>query len=384
VLERAWRNGARFDGWAEHFDRAAWDRAFRDEGVDPEHFAHTDYSPKGRLPWHVVHSRVNRKWLELELKRALTEGTLSVCGPKDCHGCAPFARECVRGVVAETTGRSLDSDLPLLATAAAPGPGLPVAVGDAPALRPAATATMPPDPPVERPRFRYRTRFGKTGRMRFLGHLDLTRLLLRALRRAGIALVYSQGFSPKPRVMFSPALSVGVASVGEYLDFDTYERLDPEQARTRINAALPDGVRFEALREIPRGLPALGEAIRAARYRVHTGNGFDLTAELESLHSRGPLSVERERKGKLQTFRLDREMIDCTPLDGDALRLTLALHGGEASVRPEEVLRAIFGERAHGMRLVREELLVDWNGRLINPMLAASASRPRRSPAGYG
>jgi hypothetical protein len=77
-------------------------------------------------------------------------------------------------------------------------------------------------------------------------------------------------------------------------------------------------------------------------------------------------------------------MIDCTPLDGDALRLTLALHGGEASLRPEEVLRAIFGERAVGMRLVREELLVDWNGRLINPMLAASASRSQRVPAGYG
>ena len=111
VLERAWRNGARFDGWDEHLDRRAWTEAFRAEGVDPEFYAYRDLDPERPLPWHVVHSRVNRKWLALELRRAMQAGTLSVCGPTDCHGCAPFARECVKGIVAETTDRQLASDV---------------------------------------------------------------------------------------------------------------------------------------------------------------------------------------------------------------------------------------------------------------------------------
>ena len=92
MIESAWRHGARFDGWDEHFAWEAWQRAFREEGIDPEPYAHQDLDPTGRLPWHVVHSRVNRKWLQIELERAMKAATLSVCGPKDCHGCAPFAR----------------------------------------------------------------------------------------------------------------------------------------------------------------------------------------------------------------------------------------------------------------------------------------------------
>ena len=61
-------------------------------------------------PWHVIHSRVNRKWLAIELARARQEATLTVCGPRDCHGCAPFARDCVKGIVARTTGRPIRSN----------------------------------------------------------------------------------------------------------------------------------------------------------------------------------------------------------------------------------------------------------------------------------
>lgn len=381
VLERAFRNGARFDGWGEHFSLQAWRDAFESSGIDPEFFAYTDYDPQGRLPWDSVDSRVNRKWLALELKRALAAGTLSVCGPTDCHGCAPFAKDCVKGIVKETTDRPLDCALPMLATPAAPGPGLPACADQAPKLRPiepGADAASPVED--ERPRYRYRARFTKGGAVRFLGHLDLSRMLMRALRRAGIALAYSQGFNPKPKVGFGPALSMGVASEAEYFDFESYERLAGAASLDRINDKLPQGVRFTALSEIGRGLPALSEAIRAARYRVHTGNGFDLTEAIRRFRERGPVTVERERKGKVKSFELQRELLGIEPLDHEALRLTLALNGDAASVRPDEVLREIFGDRQSDMTLVREELLVDWQGRLVDPLLAGSAEHGHRAP----
>jgi len=379
VLEAAWRKGARFDGWEEHFALDAWREAFRESGVDPEFYAHTDFDPARPLPWHVVDSRVNRKWLAIELERALKEATLTVCGPKDCHGCAPFARDCVKGIVAETTGRQLDSDLPLLSTAAAPGPRAPAGIDAVPPR----LARQEPDERKaeenERPRYRYRARFTKTGRIRFLGHLDLSRMLLRALRRARVRLVYSQGFNARPRVAFGPALPLGITSEAEYLDFDCYVRLDPQTGVRGINDVLPEGVRFESLREIRRDLPALGESICAARYRAHTGNGFDLVRALDEFRRRSPVVLRRERKGKIREFNLDEELLDLVRLDDEALRLTLIVRNSGASVRPDEALREIFGERSETFRLVREDLLVAWKDQLINPLLAAAASHAHRA-----
>ncbi len=371
VLERAWRKGARFDGWEEHFNLEAWKSAFAEENVDPYAYAYNDLDPKGALPWHVVHSRVNRKWLAIELQRAMKEATLSVCGPTDCHGCAPFARDCVKGIVAETTDRPLDTDLAILSTPAAPGPGLPACAGQVPPLRP---EPMPEPEADLRPKYRYRARFTKAGRLRFLGHLDLTRMLLRGLRRAGVSLVYSQGFNPKPKVGFGPALSVGISSEGEYIDFDTYDRLDPGDAVERFNAVLPDDVRFEVVREIRSTVPSLGETIAAARYRVDSSNGLDIAAALKNLRDRGPVTVRRERKGRVRTFELASELLDVEQVNAHQLRLTLAVRNGGGSLRLEEVLSELFPGQTRQLGSVREELLVEWNGRLVNPLLARGLS----------
>jgi radical SAM-linked protein len=321
----------------------------------------------------VIDSRINRKWLALELKRALAQGTLTVCGPRDCHGCAPFARDCVSGLVAQTTGRPLDPATPLLSTPTAPGPGLPAARSAAPPLGPR-EGGAPATPEGEGMRLRYRGRFTKSGRLRFLGHLDLTRMLLRALRRAGVPLVYSRGFNPKPRVSFSPALSMGVASEAEYLDFEVHEALDPLEALERINAKLPAGARFTSLRDIARGAPSVGEGVRAARYRADALADRDPRAAVAGFRDRGSRRIELERKGRRQAFDLDEELLTLEALDGGALRFTLAVRAEGASIRPDEALHAILGERPRGVRLVREDVLVDWNGRLVDPLLAAAAS----------
>jgi radical SAM-linked protein len=381
VLERAWRAGARFDGWDEHFRGDVWRGAFEAERIDPGLYAYTDFDPRARLPWDVIDSRVNRKWLALELRRAMSAATLSVCGPTDCHGCAPFARDCVTGVVRETTDRPLKASLPVLATPAAPGPGLPACAPQAPPL---VRADIGGTPPVEdtRPRYRYRARFTKTGRMRFLGHLDLYRLLMRGLRRAGVSLVYSQGFNPKPRLACGPALPVGVSSEAEYVDFETRAPLDVDLGCERINGALPAGVRFLALVEVPRDLPALGEAVRAACYRVRGPHALDLPGAVREFGRRPPGTVERRREdGKVATFELERELLALEAIDGNAMRLTVAMRQSGASMRADEVVVAVVGQdHAAACDVVREGLLVDWGGTLVDPLLAAMAARPS-SPA---
>lgn len=51
VIERAWRKGARFDGWDEQFDNRIWQQAFEEEGVDPAWYAHRERPDGEVLPW---------------------------------------------------------------------------------------------------------------------------------------------------------------------------------------------------------------------------------------------------------------------------------------------------------------------------------------------
>ena len=65
-----------------------------------------------------------------------------------------------------------------------------------------------------------RIKFAKSGAMRFIGHLDVMRFFQKAIRRAGIDVAYSEGFSPHQIMSFAAPLGVGLSSNGEYLDLE--------------------------------------------------------------------------------------------------------------------------------------------------------------------
>src|SRR5579862_6908024 len=96
----------------------------------------------------------------------------------------------------------------------------------------------PPAPTVQRLRIRY----AKRGRMRFASHRDVARAIERGVRKAGIPIAYSAGFSPHPRISYSGGAPTGSASEAEFLEISLTASLDPGAVRVRLNAALPDGI----------------------------------------------------------------------------------------------------------------------------------------------
>jgi hypothetical protein len=158
------------------------------------------------------------------------------------------------------------------------------------------------------------------------------------------------------------------------MDFEAYDRLDPDEALARINGALPpSGIRILAIRPIRLDLPALGEVIRAARYRAEPTDGSDVERGVAAFARGAGGTVRREKKsGKLHTFDLATEVLEVDRVEPSGLRMLLALHPGGASIRPDEVLGGLFGDDRAQFRLTREELLVDWNGRWLDPLLAAT------------
>jgi radical SAM-linked protein len=85
-------------------------------------------------------------------------------------------------------------------------------------------------------------RYAKRGKMRFASHRDVARAFERGVRKAGLPIAYSAGFTPHPKISYAGGAPTGVASEAEYLSLALTARQDGVQVCQRLNAALPDGI----------------------------------------------------------------------------------------------------------------------------------------------
>ena len=95
----------------------------------------------------------------------------------------------------------------------------------------------------------YRIIFKKTGISKYISHLDLNRCMSRAIRRSGLPAWYTEGFHPHLYLMFPLALSLGVESLCEVMDFRLTEEVPPEEILNKLNSALPEGIQALEVRE---------------------------------------------------------------------------------------------------------------------------------------
>ena len=87
-----------------------------------------------------------------------------------------------------------------------------------------------------------RLRYSKTGKAKYMSHLELMSTMQRALIRAGIKLRYSQGFNPHPYISVALPLPIGCGSVSELMDFGTVDGLQPDGIIELMSNALPEGL----------------------------------------------------------------------------------------------------------------------------------------------
>ncbi len=85
-------------------------------------------------------------------------------------------------------------------------------------------------------------RYAKRGRMRFASHRDIARAVERGVRRAGLPVAHSAGFSPHPKISYSGGAPTCAASEAEFLEISLTAEVDPDMVATRLDAALPDGI----------------------------------------------------------------------------------------------------------------------------------------------
>lgn len=85
-----------------------------------------------------------------------------------------------------------------------------------------------------------RVKFKKVGSLQYISHLDLVRTMHKIVTRAKLPLWYTEGFNPKPKLIFAAPLSIGTESVTEYVDIKLVDDIPPEEAMRRLNENMAD------------------------------------------------------------------------------------------------------------------------------------------------
>ncbi len=172
--------------------------------------------------------------------------------------------------------------------------------------------------------------FHKKEEARFLSHLDLQRLMQRAMRRAQLPLRYSQGFNPHPLLAFASALSVGQSSDGEWLDVRLDAPMEPGLFVERLNAMLPPGIAVTHAVEVDESMPTLTALLMRAHYSVTlrredaSWQEYALQEGIDVLLA-GPITVEKQSKGgkKLVDLRPQLIAMELLGVEGDTAKFSV-------------------------------------------------------------
>ncbi|MFI7080845.1 MULTISPECIES: TIGR03936 family radical SAM-associated protein [unclassified Micromonospora] len=191
-------------------------------------------------------------------------------------------------------------------------------------------------------------RYAKRGPLRFTSHRDFARAFERALRRAGVPVAFSQGFTPHPKISYASAAPTGVASEAEYLEIGLREPVDPAQLREALDTALSPGL--DVLDAVVATGSGLADRIQASHWRIELPEVDPevLAKAVTAFLAADEVLVERMTKQGRRTFdarvavtRIDMITSSATPSVAPAVPcaiLELVVRQVTPSVRPDDVL----------------------------------------------
>ncbi len=220
-----------------------------------------------------------------------------------------------------------------------------------------------------------RVQYAKRGRLRFIGHLDTARLIVRAVRAARLPARTTRGHSPHLEVSFGPPLALGHTGDSEFFDVRLTEPVAPDAMRAALQARLPEGIEVRAVELIMGKAESLGVRLDRADYSVRLPaetaleraavERFLSSDEVVVVRTRGGRESGREkRREKAVNVRQWVERLEVFDEAGGGMRLEMTIRiTPQGSANPLEVLEALAGAdaarqpgvRVHRIRLYHAE-----------------------------
>jgi len=184
---------------------------------------------------------------------------------------------------------------------------------------------------------RVRIRYAKQGDLRFISHRDLMRAFERMMKRAGLVVVMSEGFHPRPRLRFPAALALGLEGVDEVMEVDLVDEIAPEALLAKLNAHAPSGLSFHGAQPIAEGVQNARASTLSFELPLPAGRAADAERGIESFLAASAHLVDRgDGKPSVDI----RPLIEDMRIEDGVLRMTLRV-SERAGVRPRDALAAI-------------------------------------------
>jgi radical SAM-linked protein len=322
LLVAAYQKGCRFDGWTDQFHYHAWQSAISDIALDIDFYTSRTRNMSEPMPWDIIDARVTRDYLREEWEKAVGGELTSDCRQGDCNACGVCDFEIIEPKV-----------------------------------------TVPDrENNVKMPSFRVqenqdsfyqkiKVSYSKLGPAKYFGHLELVKIFIRAIRRAGIPVKFSEGFHPKPKISFDDPLPIGMESLNETLIMTVPGQVRPIDIISDLNKHLPEGIVVQSCRLAP--LKSARNSPDSADYQVSLKAGsFDQNKLEHYLKTPERIIARSNRKGKLKKINLKDIILKIKLLHPNQLYMKLKLEPGK-TIRPNEVIRNIFNLSEEDVKKVR-------------------------------
>lgn len=323
VIVEAYKKGARFDGWSEEFDMELWRSAMKSEGLDIDFYTRRSRSESEILPWDHLSSGVTKEFLLTDLARTSSMEETPDCKVGRCTECGVCDHKEVKNVTFDDFLPDFDQKEPKKAK-------------------------------NHEKVFRVRMNYSKVGDMRLLGHLEVKEAILRALRRAGLPIRYSEGHHPKPRVSFLNPVAVGIESMDEFFDVDFTRPVQVATLAERLNSTLPIGLKIAWATPIDLQLPSLSDSMKASEYLIDVTNGPNLIKDLgiefsglegllKDFNQLETIIVGLRRGGGLKEIDIKPLIGELRLVDHKRIKLVLKVSSDGPGVKPHELISRLFG-----------------------------------------
>ena len=313
VLVTAWEMGCRLDGWSDHFNFDTWQATFEKQGIDPAFYTTRERTPEERLPWAHIDCGISDSFMEKEYQRALVPELTPDCRETQCAGCGICDFKQIQPILHPPTD-----------------------------IRQQNSAALPSHPAVDdRPEhfIQFRCFYSRLGSARHFGHLELAKIIRRSIRRIGITVKYSRGFSPAMKLSFDNPLPVGMESEEEFFNIHVHIKTDPRDVARKLNGILPRGL------SITRCVPVARLNKKAVEkptcYRISLpGYTVDPTLVTDFLKAREFMVEKTNFKGKTRTTDLRKVTEKLEIIDSSHLEIILKKDFNRI-IRPAEILQDV-------------------------------------------
>lgn len=341
VVYHAWRLGARFDGWDEHFDYRIWQQAFEEIGLDADFYTQRERTEEEILPFDHIDANLGRRFLWADQRRARMERVVEKCDLGKCAGCevcndvidhamAQDAPDAVKYGVVKKDEQPQDT-APEQEQAAAESEEPAALAADREQLQremdaleeACAAGPHPPAPEGNPSRYinaqqRMRVTFTKREGLKFLSHLDFAKVMFMIVRRSGIPIAYSMGFNPQMKIEFAPPIALGMDGGSEIMEMQMAEPIEPEALATALGGIELYGFKILSVEEVPLKGKSLDKLITASHYRLtltrdwmaqHALDSATIEAKLTDYRDATEFPIKVRRKRGYKTVPLPESLL---------------------------------------------------------------------------